>query len=261
MRGDARAALRHYRKIASVSGSEHEDMLEQLDEHHAILPDWVRARWLCAQALRASTPMADARHRESLEVAIMTAYAEDPEGRHRTSDPARALGRLIAHNWVYRQMSCFELGGLSEVLSLAGPDLLRASGPVDEWVEAELGGYRLEAVGAGVATLRDLVSGTQVEILDIGTCGELEVGDHAIGRLVPIAGPPGLMAESRLVPVPEWAAVEIAWTPEDWLDTVGFRMTGVVSASGIPGHCAPTCPSSCGACCAFPRTWAPTRRS
>lgn len=193
LRGDARSALAAYGRIARFRGSDHEAELQQLVEHEPVLPDWARARWLVSQSMRQCSPADEERHRLALDAAVAGA------------------------RWVYRQMTCFELGGLADVLGVAGPDLVAASGPVRRWPDAELGGYQYVGTTAGVATLSDLATGAAVQILDTGSCADLDVGDHAVGRLVPIDEPPGLMAESRLVLAPARAAGEVASSPHEWL--------------------------------------------
>jgi hypothetical protein len=216
--GDAPAALEHYDRVGLVRGSPHREMLAQLVELDDVLPSWVRARWLVYQATRICPPDSDDRHRAAIDSAIRALELEHPDGRGVPTDPAQVLVRLTARNWVYRQRWCFELGGLAEVIQVASPHLLSASGPVFEWVDSRLGGFRLLESRGGTAVLEDLVDRRRIEILDPGSCAQLDIGDYGIGRLVPIESAPGLMPESRLLLSDELTAGAVANDPEGWLE-------------------------------------------
>lgn len=218
LEGNAGVALARYERVEQVRGSAHQDQLTQLVELEDVLPSWVRARWLAYQATRLATPASEARHQAAVAAAAVALDAEHPDLHGVPTDPGKLLVRLTAHNWVYRQQMVFELGGLADVIGAASPALISACGPVAEWTGARLGGYRLLESRDGTAVLEDLAVGERVKILDPGSCAELDIGDHAVGRLVPIESAPGHMAESRLLPADELTAGLVADDPDAWFD-------------------------------------------
>src|SRR4029079_9573102 len=85
-----------------------------------ILPGWATSRWLLAQA--AQHLDSTGRGRRALEVAIQARGGpENLRGR----DEMDARTKVMDHDWVFRQVHLYELGGLDHfVRRVASPDLL-----------------------------------------------------------------------------------------------------------------------------------------
>ncbi|WP_323792210.1 hypothetical protein [Nocardioides sp.] len=185
-------------------------------------PRWAISRWILAQALQHLSQTdrgRAARTRTRRAVRIVTdlhGRTPLPEPGHKEVDDDEWT-RIVDHDWVYRQVHLFELGGLDAFLADgASADLVAGADRVHEWVNAPMGGFTY--LGASGATLLwlDQASLATVETPNVGSAFHLLPGSTAIGRLVPAGG--GVMFESAPLEVPRALACAVAADPEHWLD-------------------------------------------
>ena len=81
--------------------------LTQLALLGPVLPPWVRARWILAQALQQWGGATNQRMTRALEVAIA---ARGGEGALPGIDRADARARVVDGDWIFRQLALYELG-------------------------------------------------------------------------------------------------------------------------------------------------------
>ena len=190
--------------------------LVQLVALGPILPGWATSRWILAQAVQCLDESTRGRGRRALEVAVRT---RGGPGGLEGVDRVDAQCKVMDHDWVYRQVFLYELGGLEHFLRrLATPDLLVGADRIEDWARTPMGAYRLLAESPGLLTWTDLGSGGTVETPNIGSATLLEPGDCAIGRAVPIEE--GTMFESAPLFVPDSTAARVVADPAGWLDAV-----------------------------------------
>ena len=201
--GDAARALRHYRNGPHVAGCPHEHHLHELVDLGDEAPGWVYSRWTAGQAYRWMLVEQDPRVERAVLETIRTAHADADPDRPYGLDVREFTTRLAASDWVCEQLAVHEYGGLLDFLDVkAGPGLLRRADRVRAWAEAPMGGYRLEGVHRDRLQVTDLHSGAPLEALNLGALVDLDRGTSVLGRLVPVEAAPGLMFESRPLPVP-----------------------------------------------------------
>ncbi|MGH8967130.1 MAG: hypothetical protein ACRDXB_17630, partial [Actinomycetes bacterium] len=162
-----------------------------------------------------------------------------------------AIWRLALRSWVARQLGVYEYGGLESFVAERAATSLRASAEdMAPWLVAEMCGYRLEEAHTDRLVVRDLGEDTSYDVLDLGLTDEVRVGEHMIGRLVPVRTPPGLVFESRPVVVDPRTAREVShcrgggvmWLSAIWLAVeqgrmplgFDFRNTSMVSCDLSP---------------------------
>jgi hypothetical protein len=184
-----------------------------------LLPRWAVSRWILAQAAQHVDQPNRRRIGRALHVALM---AQPPAaGGSRHGQQAHET-QIHDHDWVFRQVFLYELGGLAHfVEQVAPPDLLAGADRIEEWVQAPLAGYRYLAASGGVLTWERLgTAGTAgtVETIDIGSATLLEPGDCAIGRVVPTDQ--GMLFESAPLRVPADAAALVSEDPARWVEAV-----------------------------------------
>ena len=220
--GDPARALTLHEAVHPFPDGAHRVMLRQLVELGDAVPSWGYARWMLEQVTRRITVDTVARNHLARDDAIRAAHAVDSDPRRPYGMPLKEFtGLLLGHDWVYRQLVVFDHGGLEDFLeSGAGHLLVSRAGPVHTWVGVAMGGYRFEGEGGGSARFTELSSGIEIEVLDVGCAGELQPGDCAIGRVVPIDADPGLMFESLPVRVDDGLAAQVAENPSRWLAEV-----------------------------------------
>ena len=230
--GDARRALAHHEAIGPLPVGPHRVMLQQLVELGDAVPTWGHARWIVEQVTRWITADSRARHHLARHDALRAAHAMDVDVRRPYGMPVEAFcGLLLGHDWIYRQLVVFEFDGLRDFLEReAGPELVARAGPVVAWADCAMGGFRLEGDGAARARFTDLSTGTAIDVLDLGCAGQLQIGDCAIGRLVPIDREPGRMFESLPLPVDADLAARVAAEPDRWL----MELTCAYEAGRLP---------------------------
>lgn len=197
-------------------------LLAQLVQLGTDAPRWVISRWILAQALQhlsRSDQGRSTRMRSRRALRTVT----DLHGRTPLSDPGRGevndqeWSRIVDHDWVYRQVHLFELGGLKSFLANgASAALIAGADWIHDWARAPMGGFSY--IGSCGATLlwQDQASLAMVETPNIGSAVHLVPGNTALGRLVPAGG--GVMFESAPLEVPRALARAVAADPGDWLD-------------------------------------------
>ena len=190
--------------------------LRQVDELGPSLPGWATCRWIQAQALQCLDPSGRNRGSRALALAI---HVRGGPSTLRGVDQLDARCRVIDHDWVFRQVSLYELGGLQHFVSRVGsPELLANADRVRDWARAPMGGFRLLREQGRTTTWERIDTTEEIETLNLGASNLLQVGECVIGRLVPITD--GLMFETAPLPVPEWAASTVATSPGDWIDAL-----------------------------------------
>ncbi len=186
------------------------DTLFQLAHLGDLVPAWGHARWVLQQAARSRAPgmvdLADEAEARSEELrwgpGDRVAYPLDPE-----------------RDWVRRQLLLHDLGGLRRFLDhVASPRLVARAGRVRDWADVPMRGLRLLDAGDRLLRWRDLATGEEHVVPDIGSAHFVGVGQHAVGRLVPVEG--GEMLESVPLDVPAHTAHRVASHPAGWLDAV-----------------------------------------
>lgn len=186
--------------------------LSQLALFGPWLPRWATSRWLMEQALQELPPTGGPAVHEAIRVA-----AEIRGGLARVGRPAGEDPRIkvMDHDWVFRQLLLYELGALASYLRRVPSDLLARADQVEAWLAAPMGGYRYVDRTPAVVTWEDLATGERVGTANIGSAAQLVLGEHAIGRLVPIEG--GRMFETLPLHVPEAVARAVAAAPAEWV--------------------------------------------
>ena len=225
LKGDPVTALRHYESIACFAGSLHHRRLRLLAELGDEAPGWLWARWLTVQARRPLwTGSESTGPNPALETALKVAYPHGIDlSRGDGLSPDVFLASMYQRDWVTRQLTVYEYGGLRHLVEdLAGPRLLEHADHPAAWVSAPMGGYRLdsESDSGGLLVLTDLADGQPVEILDLGLAAEHEPGTHFLGRLVPTTTQPGRMFEWRPLQVDPTTARRVAAHPATWLEII-----------------------------------------
>lgn len=180
------------------------------------LPRWATSRWILAQAQQMLQPAARSRCLRAVELAI-----EVRGGRDRLPgfDDVDARARVIDHDWVYRQLYLYELGGLAFFLHhVATRDLVAGADRIHDWARAPLRALRLSAPRRGTSVWTDLATGEDLDVLELGAALQVELGECVLGRVVPIDG--GRLFEGTPMFVPDDVAVEVAGDPSAWLSTL-----------------------------------------
>ena len=234
-RGDARAALEliaqdmERRNDPNFWRPERLQRLAQLFAFGPSLPRWVTSRWILAQAAQHLDPRTRGRGIRAIEIAIETRGADTLIG----VDEMDARVKVMDHDWVHRQVWLYELGALGHFVSrVASPDLLAGADRIHEWMRTPMGAFRLVEEAPLAMTFLDLATGDEVTALNVGSATLFEVGECAIGRLVPIEG--GAMFESAPLRVPDEVAQQVAEEPAEWVAAVAAGCRAA-SESGSPG--------------------------
>lgn len=186
------------------------DTLFQLAHLGGLVPAWGHARWVLQQAARSRAPgMAEL----DAEAVARSAQLWDETADLEPYRPAPE------RDWVRRQLLLHDLGGLRLFLDeVAAPRLVARAGRVGDWAGVPMRGLRLLDAGEGRLRWRDLATAHEHEVPDLGGAHVVGVGQHAIGRLVPVEG--GEMLESSPLAVPGRTARRVARHPDDWLAAV-----------------------------------------
>jgi hypothetical protein len=223
-RGDARSALDLMGSLESSLGDsdfwrpERVERLTQLVTFDSLLPRWATSRWILAQALQTLDESSRPRIRRALEIAqdIQDAL---PSELQPPDDGVDRTPETIDHDWVYRQVYLYELGGLRHFIrDVATPDLLAGADQIDQWAATPMGGFRLAGRGEGWLDWEDLSTGDEHETDDLGAATGRQAGETVIGRLVPTEEGP--MFESAPLWVPEEVAHRVAADPAGWVDVL-----------------------------------------
>ena len=176
--------------------------LTQLAGLGPLLPRWATSRWILAQALQALHEGSRDRTRRALEIAI---ELRGGEGELPGMDAMDAKCKVMDHDWVYRQVFLYELGGLHDFLRRrASADLVAGADRIREWARAPMGAYRLLDRAADVTTWEDLATGAEIRLANIGS-GALVVPEEDVSS--------GGSCRSR---VARCSRRRHSWCPDSW---------------------------------------------
>lgn len=205
----------------------------QMSQFHEVLPGWATSRWILAQAAqhlgkRGHGPQ---RRRFLTALDVATELRGGP-ARLPGRDAADRYCRLIDHDWVFRQLYLYDLGGLLHFLDLiASADLVARADRIREWAAAAVGGYRLVGCDAATVTWEVLAGGERLTTANIGSAALLVPGECVIGRLVPIED--GTMFEGAPLAVPDAVAAAVARTPDDWVAALRAAPDGAAGLTDL----------------------------
>jgi hypothetical protein len=192
------------------------ERLQQIIKLGPELPPWVISRWICAQALQGLDQASRARTRRALDLAIELRGGRDHVPGTRRVDLET---QVVDHDWAYRQLFLYDLGGLASFVRRTASSLLIANAEsIHEWARASMGGYQLLSTTPDTVLWLDLASRATVEVPNVGCALLVLPGDHVIGRLVPVRD--GVMFESPPVRVMERTARRVAERPEAWCEVL-----------------------------------------
>jgi hypothetical protein len=199
-----------------------------------VLPGWATSRWILAQAAQHLGERHDpvARHRVHRALGLAIELRGGPEklpGR----DLVDRQCRVLDHDWVFRELYLYDLGGLQHfVRRVATPDLLAGADRIAEWPASAMGGYRFVGCDPGTAIWEDLADHAALVTANIGSAATLLPGDCAVGRVVPIEG--GAMFEAPPLPVPEAVALAVGSEPRGWVEALRAGPAGLTVAAAQP---------------------------
>ena len=212
--GDAETALEYHQGVPMFRRSAHKVVLTQLADLADEMTPWLWARWAAYQCTRVED--LGSRCRESSRVAldyVVQMFHTDALERawEAGDDPVRVVARIQGEDWAYHQICTFELHGLETFLdTMATGRLAEGCALARAWVEALMSGYRVESTSPGGLVVRDLAEDRSVEVLDLGASLLADEGGWLLGRLVPSGTTPGLMFDTRPLPVDEQTAAAAA---------------------------------------------------
>jgi hypothetical protein len=133
------------------------------------------------------------------------------------------------HDWVYRQLFLYDLGGLSDFARrVATPDLLAGADHIHSWARASMTALRLVERAPGTVRWQSLATGDELWLANLGSAATVIPGEHVIGRLVPIQD--GVMLEGAPLVVPERTARQVADDPASWMEAVAAARDDVCTA-------------------------------
>jgi len=203
-----------------------------------LLPPWAASRWILAQACQSLDFRAQSLAAMDLAVKARGGLAVLPG-----TDSVDRRCKVMDHDWLYRQAFLYDLGGLRRFLTRrASGDLVAGADQINAWCRASMGGYRLLRKSPRTLTWEDLATRRHVDVLNLGGAALIEIGECAIGRVVPIRG--GEMFETAPLGVPGQVAEAVASSPSSWIETitaachkygVGPRRDGMMAAIQLSG--------------------------
>lgn len=210
--GDAATALEYHQGVPMFLRGAHRVVLTQLADLADEMPSWLWARWAAYQCTRAEDAgtWCGALSREALDYTLAMFYGDALEEVHRAGgDPMRVIARVAGEDWVYHQICTYENGGLECFVDTMATGRLAEEGTLARgWLDAVVGGYRVEPSDPGRLVVCDLAEGRSVELLDLGAQVHADEGGWLIGRLVPSGTTPALMFDTRPLPVDQLTATE-----------------------------------------------------
>jgi hypothetical protein len=213
------------------------------------LPAWAVSRWLVAQTHGDMGTPRDRRRRRAEAIAVaalggLDAWSGSGQSSMSQSSMSQssmsrrdALCTLVDHDWTYRQIYTYELGGLSRFLhGYAAPELVARADHIHDWARAPMCGLRLVERHPGSTTWERVDTRERIVTANLGSAALVADGQHALGRLVPVEG--GVMLEGTPLVVPQSVAEQVAADPGSWvraiaearheIETGGFE-TGLVN--------------------------------
>jgi hypothetical protein len=206
----------------------------QMSTLGAVVPSWAASRWVLGQAVQRfgerHDPVARRRFRRALELAVELRGGSASLPGH---DVVDQQCRVMDHDWVYRELFLYDLGGLQHFVDrVATRDLLDRADQVAAWASSPMGGYRLLRRDPGTEVWEDLAGDVVPGTANIGSAVALEPGDCVIGRMVPIEA--GVMFEAAPLPVPEAVAGRVALEPHGWVDALRAGPADLTVAGAQP---------------------------
>lgn len=212
--GDAETALEYHRGIPMFTRSAHVVLLTQLAGLSEEMTPWLWARWAAYQCTRVEDPGTDSRAiaHAALDYTLRMFYPDVLADAYAAgTDPMPEVARIVGEDWALHQVCTFELGGLGLYLDdLVSGRLARESELARTWLDARMGGYRIEQSGEPGLVVRDLAQDRQLELLDLGARVHANDDGWLIGRVVPSGTTPGLMFDTRPLAVDQQTAREVA---------------------------------------------------
>jgi hypothetical protein len=234
-RGDAEGALRLMRsRMLGPDGDRfwrpwRINRVLQVTTLGEALPAWGVSRWIVAQAhevLGTLGMAADPRRGRCEELTLEIRGGLDGLSTHGEMD---ARCKLMDHDWVYRQLFLYELGGLRDfVVRSATPELLAGADHIHDWTKAPMTALRLVERAPGTVTWEYVETGEPLELPNIGSATMVVPGEHVLGRLVPTEA--GVMLESAPLVVPQRTARRVADDPGSWTDAVAAAREDIETA-------------------------------
>jgi hypothetical protein len=169
-----------------------------------------------AQAEQMLMPSLRACHRKALRIAVdLRGGADSLPGR----DEVDAMAKVIEGDWVYRQLTLYEYGGLATFLrDEAAPDLVAGADRIHDWARAPMRVLRFVGRSERSLRWRDLAADEEIEVMDLGGAAMVVPGECVLGRVVPVEE--GAMLEGVPLRIPEDVAADAALDPPGWLDAL-----------------------------------------
>lgn len=221
--GDAALALEYHQGVPMFSRSAHRVVLAQLAGLADEMTPWLWARWAAYQCTRAEDDgtVAGEVQRFALDYTLRMFHTDElavtyDEG----GDPIPFVARTAGEDWAFHQICTYEMDGLALFVDTMATDrLAEECALAREWVESVMGSYRIESSEPGELVVRDLETDESLALLNLGARVHADPGGLVIGRLVPSGPPPGLMFDTRPLPVDEQTAREVAEgdAPTAWI--------------------------------------------
>jgi hypothetical protein len=122
------------------------------------------------------------------------------------------LGTLVAGcDQVCAELAVHGMSGLRDhVDQVVSERLHLRCSMLDAWLDAPLRPFRHDGHDYGDIIATDLTSVGQTRTLDLGATAGVDVGQHLLGRVVPIEQAPGVMFEERPLYVDAQTALDVA---------------------------------------------------
>jgi len=195
-----------------------------------IRPGWVISRWICIQAMQSLAQGKRDASRRALQLAVELrgGVAALPG-----VDATDAQARITDHDWVYRQLFLYELGGLEHfVRDGASSVLLAGADSIRGWSSTPMGSFQLVDSTPSTVTWLELGTDRERTVPNIGSGCLVQVGEHAIGRIVPTED--GSMFEACPLIVSGEIARQIAGQPAEWIDILRRDRTSSIETDPGP---------------------------
>lgn len=210
--GDAATALEYHRGIPMFARSSHRVLLTQLAGLADEMTPWLWARWAAYQCTRVEDPGTEGAEIQAfaLDYTLRMFYGEDMAAAYQAGDdPVPFIARVCGQDWAFHQLCTHELDGLECFLdTLATGRLAQEAALAWSWTGIRMGGYQVVTSEPGTLVVRDLADDRRLSVLDLGAQADLHGEGWVLGRLVPSGTTPGLMFDTRPLPVDEQTARE-----------------------------------------------------